>query len=265
MAYKDIKGQKFHRLTAKKYVGNNCNGRAVWLCKCDCGKEVIVLGSSLRDGTTKSCGCLNDEVRHKQKVQNPRKKERLYTIWKNMRQRCNNPRSASYVNYGARGISICEEWNNYENFRKWALENGYSDKLSIERKDFNGNYCPENCCWADNYIQSNNRRINVKYYVDGELLTVPQISRKYNISKSVVRSRLENKWSMKDTLEIPINGKPQMTLTYNGETHTIPEWAKKVGMTKGTLYKKLRQGKSLEDVLTNLRTKGKKLCLIERK
>lgn len=253
MSYKDISGQRFTRLTAIKYVGNDRHGCALWLCKCDCGKEITVLGSSLRGGNTKSCGCLNIEIKHKQRVDNPRKGQRLYRIWKCMRQRCNDPNSTSYKNYGGRGITICAEWEDYAVFQKWALSNGYKDNLSIERKEVDGNYCPENCTWADDYTQANNRRINKKYEVDGKLLTVPQIARAYNISKDVVRRRIGYGWDIKDVIGIPVNGKATKTLTYNGETHTIPEWAKITGLSKGTIYRKIREGMKIELIFSDLR------------
>jgi len=83
---------------------------------------------------------------------------RIYRIWKGMRERCFNPNRKPYKNYGGRGISVCEEWNSYLVFKDWAINHGYSDYLSIERIDVNGNYCPENCTWIPLEDQSKNRR-----------------------------------------------------------------------------------------------------------
>lgn len=202
--YVEMIGKSFGRLTVISRAENDKNGTARWLCRCECGNEITTWGTCLRNGNTKSCGCLNDEVRHKSKKITARKNERLYTIWKNLRQRCTNPNSISYKNYGARGITVCEEWNDYIVFKKWAFSNGYNDSLSIDRKDVNGNYCPENCKWSDDEEQANNKRNNVKYFVNGEYLTLPQVAKKYNISFGALRTRLQNGWNIENAISIPV-------------------------------------------------------------
>lgn len=105
-------------------------------------------------GATKSCGCLATEKHRTHNQSNTR----LYNIWTLMKKRCTNPNSAGYCYYGGRGISYCKQWERFEPFYQWAINNGYSDNLSIDRIDSDGNYEPSNCRWVDNTIQVNNRR-----------------------------------------------------------------------------------------------------------
>lgn len=119
-----------------------------------------------------------------------RKEERLYSIWGSMRNRCKNKNNANYLRYGGRGITICKEWNDYLTFKKWALENGYNDTLSIDRIDNNGNYEPSNCRWADRIMQANNKRNNHLITFNGETHTAAEWSKLTGIHYRTILSRL---------------------------------------------------------------------------
>ena len=117
------------------------------------------------------------------------KNGKLKQAWADMKQRCNNPNVASYKYYGLRGITYCKEWEHFENFRRWALNNGFSEGLSIDRIDPNGNYEPKNCRWATREVQDNNRRDSIHEVVNGKRMTLKQIANTYGISYSTIQHR----------------------------------------------------------------------------
>lgn len=187
----ELKGQRFYMLTAIQRVGTDKEHNALWECTCDCGNVTIVPAAKLKNGHTKSCGCY-----HKNYIGNLSRKHsethtRLYTIWANLKRRCLNPNDTRYKSYAGRGIGICNEWrNSYESFARWAKNNGYTDNLSLDRINNNGNYEPSNCRWTTNIVQCNNKRNNLNITWCGKTQTVTQWERELDFKKGTLYSRI---------------------------------------------------------------------------
>lgn len=197
----DLTGQRFGRLTVQRIAERDAAGRATWLCYCDCGDTATVAAYSLRSGRTKSCGCLRRENMRSVATSHGGSRTRLYNIWCALKERSNTQTASNYKDYGGRGITVCDEWlRSFEAFRDWALANGYRDNLSIDRKDNDGPYCPENCRWATEKQQSNNRRSNRVLTYNGETHTLAQWAELTGIKFSTLYMRLRRGWSAERAL-----------------------------------------------------------------
>lgn len=192
---KDLNGLRFGYLIVLGRAGKTKYGNARWLCRCDCGKEAVVAGGHLTSGHTVSCGCRKRSVRST--LTHGESKSRLYNVWILMRKWCNSPNDKSYSRYGGRGIKVCPEWDNsYEVFRDWALANGYDEnarygECTLDRKNNDKDYSPENCRWTNETVQANNRRSNHVIEYAGRKMTLAQWEKETGLKAYNIRRRLK--------------------------------------------------------------------------
>ena len=194
---RDIAGQRFGKLVATSFSHVGIYG-AIWNVKCDCGEEAKKRSSKLISGHTKSCGCLVREA----PTTHGKSRSSLYKIWDGMRQRCTNPNAISYKYYGGRGIKICARWLKFEAFLEDMGER--PKKLSLERRDNNGNYEPDNCYWATSKEQQRNTRRNRLIDHNGTTKTLAEWSEVSQINYHTLRMRLVNGWTMEKSLTEPV-------------------------------------------------------------
>lgn len=205
----ELAGKRFGRLVALEKVGAG-NTIARWKCRCDCGADCEVRAANLVNGHTQSCGCLQRERTSETKTVHGHyhgpdgKRSKLYGVWNQMKQRCQNTRNGSYENCGGRGITVCDEWQDFRPFRAWALVNGYREGLSIDRIDNDGDYEPSNCRWTDRTAQAVNRRSAVFLTYDGRTLPIREWAEETGIEAHILRQRLRRGWTAHRVLTQPV-------------------------------------------------------------
>lgn len=179
-AFKDLRGQRFSKLVVLERAENARNGQARFKCRCDCGNEVVVVGSDLKSGRTQSCGCFQRECAVQKHTTHGMRHTKNYSTWCNIRQRCYNPKSKYYKDYGGRGITMYEPWiNDFQAFYDYVsqLEHFGEDGFTFDRVEVNGNYEPGNLRWATMKEQQRNRRNNAC----GERMTLAEAAGKSGI------------------------------------------------------------------------------------
>lgn len=189
---------------------------------------------------------------------------RLYRIWGLMKSRCFNPRNDSYPRYGGRGITVVAQWRSFPEFREWAIGAGYDDGLTIERKDVNGHYSPDNCCWIPPGLQARNRENTIYLTAFGERKTIPDwvADERCKVGAPAVRTRLKKGWSVELALVTPISEQNRVVaLPDESPARTIAEWARSspAGVNPETLRKRLARGWKIGEALDTARQlKGRK-------
>lgn len=236
----DMTGKRVGHLTViARDFDRIINGERVvyWKCLCDCGFMTSAQGKELRNGHRSSCGCGINSRKHGMY------KTRIYRIYRGMISRCTNENIDCYARYGGRGITVCEDWidkdNGFTNFYKWAMDNGYDDTLSIDRRDNDDGYYPSNCRWVDMKTQANNRRSNVKITYHGITKTATEWAEELGVHSETLLARHNKGWSDEDIIDIPVGDYINKITSSFGETHTIAEWSEISGLSKRIIYERI--------------------------
>lgn len=195
----DLVGNKFGKLTVIGRAENSKRGRIRWICQCDCGriKKKPTSTSDLKSGKVRSCGCIYYQSNAGRTKTHGLTSTRLHTIWSGMRRRCK-------CNVYYRNISVCKEWDSFETFYAWAMQNGYRDDLTIDRIDNTGDYTPDNCRWATYETQENNKSNNRIITYKGEQYTLTLLAKSLGISSATLAWRIDHGWPESDW-NIPVN------------------------------------------------------------
>lgn len=188
----DLSGKRFGRLTVIGIDDRNTK-KTYYFCQCDCGNVKSIRSDGLTSGTVKSCGCLHSESARENVEKNHKHKmsgTRPYEIWQGMKGRCYNIHDARYDRYGGRGITVCDEWkDDFSAFYKWALDNGYSDDLTIDRIDNDKGYSPDNCRWATIETQCRNRCSNIKITIGNATKTLTEWCEIFELDYRTINAR----------------------------------------------------------------------------
>jgi len=207
----DLTGKRFGRLKVIKYVGKNKWRNSKWLCRCICGVNTIVTGSDLKNGRTKSCGCLQKEMLAFRSTSHGHLKNKkvtgFYNSWRDMIRRCTNPNNSKYKYYGNRGITICAEWMEFLNFEKDMIKD-WKPGLTIERINNDKGYYRDNCRWATPKQQARNTRRNHLETFNDKTQCLAEWAEEYNILYKTLWERLYKcNWSIEKALTTPVREK----------------------------------------------------------
>lgn len=198
-------GSVLGRLKLVEPIGKK-KGITIWNCICSCGNTIVALQGNLIMGNTTSCGCLKRELTIKRNFKHGLSRNPIYRVWQNMILRCEYPNFQSYPDYGAKGITVCEEWHNIEAFYTWAKETGYQAGLSIERDDVKGNYNPSNCRWIEVKRQAYNTSRSVWVTAFGETKVVQDWldDPRCSINRGCLTKRLDLGWNTERAITAPL-------------------------------------------------------------
>lgn len=242
----NLAGKVFGRLTVIGYVGNG-----KWETHCQCGSTQSTTTQNLSSGKTKSCGCLQRELAKKAKTTHGGKGTKAHSIWQGIVQRCKNPNTKQWKDYGGRGITLCQEWETYEGF---VLDMGQPPAgHCIERVNNAIGYTKENCKWATRKEQQNNRRNTTVLSYLGEKKTLIDWADIAGITTGTLRSRISNSWPVEEALGFKQRQRKSkennpntnsIWVSFGGETRYLADWCRKLGLNGKTVGSRIARGAS---------------------
>lgn len=191
----DLAGERFGKLVALQFLGR-VNKHSIFLCICDCGKETTATSNNLRRNHTTSCGCESSKNTIGVRLATHGKsKHPLFISWVGMRNRCYTPTHNRFEHYGGKGIAVCDEWvDDFQAFYNWAILNGWKKGLTLDRKENDRDYCPDNCKFSTVAQQNRNRTSNIKLTINGITKILIEWSEEVNVPYETIRQRLKNGW-----------------------------------------------------------------------
>lgn len=263
---RDLTGMRFAKLVVLKkgepYITKNNEHHTTWVCQCDCGNIKTIRANGLLTKHTLSCGCLRTENRIKAIKKHGMSKTRIYGIYLGMIDRCyDSVHCGSYHYYGGRGISICEEWDEFINFYNWAMANGYEETLTIDRIDNDGNYEPNNCRWVTMAVQESNKRTNHYIEFNGEKMTMSQCAKMNGVSINAFRYLVCNlgetpEDAIKNILykkEHPEEFDRRRYVIYQGEKMCVADCVRKANVKRDSLIKYIGKGMTADEAVAKIR------------
>lgn len=246
---KDLVGNIYNKWTVLSEVERDKHNKRVWLCECTCRSiSKITQDNLIRNLSTqcKNCSIIN----RKKKQDFLREDHRLYSLWKNMKNRINNPNRDNYHRYGGRGIKICDRWYDFLLFLE-DMENSFEEGLSLERVDNDGDYCPENCKWATKKEQSNNQEKSLELLFEGVIYTESQLSEKTGVNRTTIQRRRNAGYSVEEMIygRESVVCRKSKSLEYDGSFYSFKELSDLTGVDKSTIAYRVKKGYNIYEVI----------------